>query len=306
MRVVHHRAPLAPVVLEGLAQRFDRVAGPQEPLGQPGTVAVVTNGGLGLSAESMALLPELRVVSCFGAGHEGVDLEAARARGIWVTHAPGTNTATVADHAIGLMLAITRGFHASDREVRAGNWDQARKPRPTLNGGRLGILGFGLIGAQIARRAAAFDMAIAYHTRRARPDVPWRHVGSVLDLARESDVMVLACPGGAATRHLVNAEVLEALGPEGFLVNIARGSVVDTAALVAALQAGRIAAAALDVVDGEPVVPAALLAAPNLLLTPHVAGRSPASLLAQRQTLFASIDAALAGGRPQHVLAGPD
>ena len=256
--------------------------------------AVVTNGSIGLDAAQIAGLPALELVCATGAGYENVDLAAARDRGIAVTHAPGANDATVADHALAFMLALARGIPWLDRAVRAGAWQSSRDERPTLNGGRLGLLGLGQIGARIAARAAAFDMTIGYHTRRPNA-VPWRHCASLVDLARASDFLVVACPGGAATRHLVNREVLEALGPGGFLVNVARGSVVDTAALVAALRERRIAGAGLDVIEGEPEVPADLVALDNVLFTPHVAGRSPAAVAAQGAALAANLATHFAG-----------
>lgn len=302
MSVLHHRIMLQPPVMAALRDRFATIHGPQVPLGQPGTVAVVTNGMNGLSAAQMDLMPDLKVVSCFAAGHENVDLVAARARKIWVTHAPGANAETVADSAIGLMIAGMRGFAQADRRVRAGEWDTVRGIFPTLHGGRLGIVGMGQVGAAIARRAAAFEMTIAYHTRKPRPDLPWAWVASVLDLARDCDVLVLACPGGEATRHLVDAAVLAALGPDGYLVNIARGSVVDTEALIAALREKTILGAALDVVEGEPVPPPALLGLDSLLITPHFAGRSPAALRAQLNILTNNLDNALAGDRPPQAI----
>lgn len=260
-----------------------------------GARAVITNGSTGLTSAQIDQLPGLEIVCAFGAGHENLDVAAARRRGIVVTHAPGANDATVADHAVGLMLAVARGFTVLDPAVRRGEWHSARGERPTLNGGRLGIIGLGRIGAKIAARAAAFDMHIAYSTRTPRTDVQWRHCADLEQLARESDFLVVACPGGAATRHLVNAGVLDALGPEGVLINIARGSVVDTAALVAALESGRIAGAGLDVFEGEPEIPPALLKCPNTVFTPHMSGRSPAAIALQTDMLLASLDAHFSG-----------
>jgi lactate dehydrogenase-like 2-hydroxyacid dehydrogenase len=246
----------------------------------------------------MDALPALGLIACFGAGHENVDLAAARARGIQVSHAPGANNATVADHALALMLGLARGLVSLDAAVKRGGWESSRAARPTLNGARLGLVGMGHIGQAIARRAAAFDMSrIAYCTRTPRSDLPadYEHVGSVLELARSGvDYLVLACPGGPATRHIINREVLRALGPEGFLVNVARGSVVDTEALIAALAAGEIAGAGLDVLEDEPEVPAALLqqgaASDRVLLTPHVSGRSPAAQAAQVVAVMATLE----------------
>lgn len=256
--------------------------------------AVVTNGSTGFTAAQMARFDRLEILCATGAGHENIDVAAARSRGIAVTHAPGANDATVADHALALMLALARGLVGLDRSVRAGEWKSSRADRPTLNGACLGILGLGNVGTRIASRAAAFDMAIGYHTRRPR-DVAWRHHPSLAELARASDFLVVACPGGPSTRHLVNREVLEALGPGGYLVNVARGSVVDTPALIEALRARRIAGAGLDVIEGEPEVPSALLKLDNVLLTPHVAGRSPAAFAAQRKALLANLAAHFAG-----------
>lgn len=267
-----------------------------------GVRAILTNGSTGLTAAHFAQFPDLEIVCSLGAGHENIDLAAARARGITVTHAPGSNDATVADHTLGLMLAVARGFVEIDPKVRAGGWNGMRGDRPTLNGSRLGLIGLGHIGVGIARRAAAFDMEVAYCTRTPRADVSWRHEASVLELARARDYLVAACPGGPATRHLVNAEVLAALGPEGFFINIARGSVVDTAALIAALQSGGIAGAGLDVYEGEPAIPAALLACPNTVFTPHRAGRSPASTRIQTQVFVDAVDAHFGGRAIAHRL----
>ena len=240
--------------------------------------AVVTNGVAGITAAEIAALPRLGIICCMGAGYEGVDLAAARARGINVTHGPGTNDACVADHTMALLLAVLRDIPRFDRAVREGGWRSSDAMRPAANGKRLGILGLGNIGSRIARRASAFDMSIAYHNRRARPDLPYSYYDTPLALAHASDCLVCVLPGGAATRHLVDAAVLDALGPSGFLVNVGRGGVVDTTALIDALGNGQIAGAALDVFEGEPAVPEALRSLPNVVLTPHVAGRSPESL----------------------------
>ncbi|MES2104575.1 MAG: 2-hydroxyacid dehydrogenase [Pseudomonadota bacterium] len=257
--------------------------------------AVVTNGSTGLSATQMELLPRLRLAYSYGAGHENIDVAAAAQRGIAVTHAPGVNNATVADHALALMLAISRGLPQLDRAVKAGGWLQNRKPRPTVNGKRLGLLGMGNIGELIARRAAAFDMQVAYHTRRPRPELPYQYVGSINALAACSDYLILACPGGAATQHLVNREVLENLGSQGFLINIARGSVVDTAALMEALQGKLIAGAALDVIEDEPALPPQASQMDNLIITPHISGRSPEAQQAQHHALMENLAACFTG-----------
>lgn len=235
--------------------------------------AVVTRGPLGLLAEEMDALPNLRIICVSGAGYEKVDVAAAQARGIVVTNGAGVNASTVADHAMALLLAVMRDIPQADASVRRSEWRKAMCP--SLAGKRLGILGLGAVGLAIARRAAAFDMPIAYHNRRARNDVDYVWYPSVRELAAASDVLILATPGGANTRHLVDDEVLQALGPQGYLVNIARASVVDTQELLAALREQRIAGAALDVFDDEPNVPDAFKSLANVVLTPHVAGLSP-------------------------------
>lgn len=256
--------------------------------------AVLTNGSTGLTAAQLDRLRQLEIVCCYGAGYENVDLGAAGARNLPVTHAPGVNDATVADHALALMLALARGIPGLDRAVRAGKWHSSRAERPTLSGASLGVLGLGHVGAKIGARAAAFEMRVGYHTRQPRA-VAFRHYASLVELARASDFLVIACPGGSATRHLVDRAVLEALGPGGFLVNVARGSIVDTEALIAALEAGRIAGAGLDVIEGEPEVPPALLRFENVLFTPHIAGRSPAAVRAQTDALLANLASRFAG-----------
>lgn len=261
----------------------------------PNVRLLLTNGTTGLSAAQMDALPRLELVCAFGAGFENVDLAAATARGIAVAHAPNTNGETVADHALALMLASARGLITLDRAVKAGGWARHRAPRPTLNGARLGVVGLGNIGHAIAVRAQAFGMSIGYHTRTPRTDCRWDHFESVAALADASDFLVLACPGGPATHHLVDADVLARLGRDGFLVNVARGSVVDTAALIEALCDGVIAGAALDVFETEPDVPSALRMLENVVLTPHISGRSPAALQAQIDLLLANLHAHLAG-----------
>jgi lactate dehydrogenase-like 2-hydroxyacid dehydrogenase len=261
----------------------------------PRIEAVLTNGTIGLDAATMARLPCLRFIGCLGAGYENVDLATARARGIVVTNGPGANDKCVADHAFALILAVVRGVVAGDRIVRAGQWAAKRGAPPMLTGKRLGILGLGAIGLQIAKRAEAFEMPIAYHNRRPRSDVTYRYVRSARELAENCDILAVSCPGGPATRHLVNGDVLQGLGPRGILVNIARGSVVDTAALIAALRGGTIAGAGLDVVEGEPDVPAALLEFDNVVLTPHLGGRSPETARSTFELFHRNLRAFLAG-----------
>jgi len=236
--------------------------------------AVLTRGPLGLYAEEIAALPALKIICVIGAGYEHVDLQAASDRGIAVTNGAGVNASSVADHAMALLLSLVRDIPRADAAVRRGEWPKIM--RPSLAGKRLGILGLGAVGMAIAKRAAhGFDMSVSYHNRQHRSDVPYTYCSTPTELARASDFLIVATPGGLGTQHLINRQVLDALGPKGFLVNIARASVVVTADLINALEQRRIGGAALDVYDHEPKVPDALKVLTNVVLTPHVAGLSP-------------------------------
>jgi lactate dehydrogenase-like 2-hydroxyacid dehydrogenase len=237
--------------------------------------AVLTIGVIGITPEEIAAMPALELVCCMGAGYECVPLEVTRARGIATANGAGTNDDCVADHAFGLLIGIVREFRKLDRLCREGVWREAIPQPPNVSGKKLGILGLGTIGQKIAKRAAAFDMEIGYHNRKPKEGVAHRYFGDLKSLATWADFLILAAPGGAATKHLVNAEVLDALGPQGYLVNIGRGSVVDTEALAAALRERRIAGAGLDVYESEPKRPEPLVGLDNVLLTPHMAGWSP-------------------------------
>jgi D-3-phosphoglycerate dehydrogenase len=243
--------------------------------------AVLTNGTTGLTAAEIDCMPQLELVSALGAGYENLPLDHARSRGIALVNGAGTNDHCVADHAFALLLAVVRDVPQLDRATREGVWRDHLPFRPQVSNKRLGIVGLGHIGAKVARRAAGFDMEVGYHNRKPRADAPLpRYFDNVEALARWSDFLVVATPGGAGTRHLIDAKVLAALGPHGFVVNVSRGSVVDTAALAHALAAGTIAGAALDVYEGEPEPPRALLELRNVVLTPHVGGRSPEAITA--------------------------
>lgn len=256
---------------------------------------MVTNGTTGAPRAMIDALPGLELICCLGTGYENVDVDAARARGVMVTHGAGANATSVADHAMALLLAAMRDLPRLDHATRQGSWREGVGLRPIPTGKRMGILGLGAIGERIARRAEGFEMSVAYHTRRPRADMPWRHVGSVAELAEQSDILIVAVPGGASTYHLVDAAVLRLLGPEGFLVNIGRGTVVDSEALAAALRDGTIAGAALDVYDGEPAIPPCLIDAPRLLMTPHCAAWAPEVRAAGAALVRENIEAVLAG-----------
>ena len=246
----------------------------------PRVQAVLTVGATGLSAAQMQAMPQLRWVGALGAGYENIDVAYARACGIAVSNGAGTNDQCVADHAFGLVIAAVRGLVRLDRLTRQGVWRNDIPLPPNVSGKRLGILGLGTIGQKIARRAQAFDMPVGYHNRRPKDGVDFTYFDGVLALAQWADVLLVATPGGAGTRHLVDAPVIAALGPQGYVVNIARGSVVDTAALAQALRTGALAGAGLDVYESEPLPPAELLDLDNVVLTPHVAGWSPEAVQA--------------------------
>lgn len=234
--------------------------------------AVVTSAAIGLKSDVIAALPRLRVVSSFGVGFDALDIAALKARSIPVGYTPGVLDDCVADLAFALLMDVSRGVASGDRFVRRGDWAQGRPPLQTrVSGKRIGIVGLGRIGQAVAERAYGFRMEVGYHNRKPVEGSSFAYFDSVAALAQWADYLVLTVAGGAGTRHLVDRAVLDALGPQGFLVNVARGTVVDEAALVEALQQQRIAGAALDVFEHEPQVPAELLALDNVVLTPHVA-----------------------------------
>ncbi|WP_109481132.1 2-hydroxyacid dehydrogenase [Paraburkholderia sp. C35] len=257
--------------------------------------AVLTNGTTGLAAAEMDAMPQLEFVSALGAGYENIAMSHAKARGIVLANGAGTNDDCVADHAMALLLAVVRDVPQRDRATREGIWRDVLPMRPSVSGKRLGVVGLGNIGQKVARRAAGFDIESAYHNRKPRDGVALRYFGTLHDLARWSDYLVVATPGGPGTQHLIDQAVLEALGPKGFLVNVSRGSVVDTAALARALENGTIAGAGLDVYESEPQPPQSLLHLKNVVLTPHVAGTSPEAITASVDNFIANATRHFAG-----------
>jgi lactate dehydrogenase-like 2-hydroxyacid dehydrogenase len=232
---------------------------------------IQATGSATVDAALIDRLPKLEIIACCGVGYDGIDVAAAKRRNVTVTNTPDVLNDCVADLAMGLLVAAARGIATGDRFVRAGKWLSGNLPLQTkVSGKRLGIVGMGRIGRVIAKRAAGFDMEIAYHARRKVPDVPFRYYGKLVDLARDSDFLLLIVPGGKETFHLVTEEVLRALGPKGILVNVARGPVVDEPALVRCLQEGALGGAALDVFEDEPRVPEALWTMDNVVLVPHI------------------------------------
>lgn len=252
-----------------------------------------------MPAAMIAALPRLEIICNAGAGYEKIDVAAARARGIVVTNTPGVTDGCVADMAMGLLLAAARHIVRGDKYARSGAWSKAAYPLvPRVFGKRMGILGLGSIGLAIARRALAFDMTVSYHNRRPRPDVPYAYRASPAALAAESDFFVVACPGGPATRHIVDAAVLKTLGPKGYVVNISRGSVIDEEALIAALENGTIAGAGLDVLEHEPAVPARLAALDNVVIMPHRGGGTIETWEEVTEAIKANLNAFFAGKKP--------
>jgi hydroxypyruvate reductase len=231
---------------------------------------VASFGPYGVDAKLIDALPKLEIISNFGVGYDAIDIPAAKRRGIIVTNTPNVLNDCVADLAMGLTIDALRRVSQGDRFVRSGGWLKGNLPFAQKVGGRtMGILGYGRVGKAIAKRAEAFGMTIVYHGRRQQANVAYKYYPNLVDMARDADVLMVICEGGAATRHLVNAGVMAALGPDGTLVNVARGSVVDEEALVDALRQGKLGAAALDVYQDEPRVPEALFAMDNVVLQPH-------------------------------------
>ncbi len=241
-------------------------------------VAVLTDGHLGLAPNLMAQLPNLAVIAANGVGYDAIDVGAAADQGVVVTHTPDVLNDEVANCAILLWMATARRLVPNDAYVRAGRWPIEGNTGLTdpIQNRTVGIVGYGRIGQTIARRAAAFDAEILYHARSAK-DAPGEFCPDLVEMAARSDVLIVITPGGPATRHLINVDVLAALGPQGILVNIARGSVVDEAALIAALTDGTLGGAGLDVFENEPQVPAALIAMDNVVLTPHIGSATTAT-----------------------------
>ena len=261
--------------------------------------AMITAGGTQLPGHVMDTLPSLNAIICYGTGHDGVDLKAARERNIAVGNSPGANAASVADLAVTLMLAATRRIIPADGFVRDGSW-AAAKPSPLLRalpgnpGRRIGVYGMGEIGRKIASRMAAFETEVGYFSR-TKYELPYRYFESLEALAEWCNVLMIAVRAGADTHHVVNADILRKIGSDGYVVNIARGSVIDEAALIAALQNSTIAGAGLDVFEKEPHPPGPLTTLPNVVLTPHIGGHTSDSHAAMQDCVIANLEAFFAG-----------
>jgi lactate dehydrogenase-like 2-hydroxyacid dehydrogenase len=275
--VVLMPGPMNPSVAPGLDGKCELIrlweeADPDAVLAaRRNEIVAVATGGTRIDGAFLDRLPAVRIVASFGVGYDQIDATAAAERGVIVTNTPGVLDDEVADTALGLLLMTVRELPQAERYLRAGRWQDGPYPltRATLHGRRMGILGLGRIGQAIADRVAPFGVSVAYHNRR-RKDVDFRYYPSLVEMARDVDILMIVIPGGESTRHLVDAEVLKALGPDGILINVARGTVVDEAALVDALRDGTILSAGLDVFEDEPNVHPGLLDLPNAVLLPHV------------------------------------
>ncbi|HVQ52724.1 MAG TPA: 2-hydroxyacid dehydrogenase, partial [Mycobacterium sp.] len=261
--------------------------------------AAVTTGTSGVNAELMTALPHLGAIVNFGVGYDSTDIDAAAAHGVTLSNTPGVLTDCVADTAVGLMIDVLRRFSAADRFVRAGRWpvDGMYPLTREVSNTRVGILGLGRIGSAIALRLSAFGCTISYHNRHQVADSKYAYMASLEELARNVDVLIVAAAGGDGTKGLINREVLDALGAEGYLINIARGSVVDEDALVEALMAGRLAGAGLDVFAHEPQVPEALLAMDNVVLLPHVGSGTVQTRAAMESLTLRNLESYLQTGQ---------
>ncbi|WP_225774337.1 2-hydroxyacid dehydrogenase [Pseudomonas sp. Marseille-Q5115] len=260
--------------------------------------AVITSGVFGTEIDVLERLPNLKVVCSFGVGYDAIDIAYLADRGIAVSNTPDVLNNAVAETAMALTLCLTRRISEAERFVRAGAWPTGKFPLGRqLTGKTCGIVGLGKIGKTIAQRAAAFEMNIAYF-RRGEPyaGIDYTHYNDLAELARAADYLIVIVPGGAGTQHLINREVLQALGPDGFLINVARGSVVDEQALIAALQAKEIAGAALDVFENEPHVPSELMSMDNVVLAPHIGSGTQETRQAMADLVFANLQQFMADG----------
>jgi lactate dehydrogenase-like 2-hydroxyacid dehydrogenase len=258
--------------------------------------ALVVAGEYPLDKHLIESLPDLGLIACFTVGYDGIDVAWARGRGLEVTHAPGANAEDVADHALGLMLASRRQIAAGDRAVRWGAWtEETRTITPSMKGQRVGVVGLGGIGRALAERCDALKMPVRWWGPRPKPDVPWPRAESLHELALGSDVLAVCARADDANRGLISKAVIEALGPNGLLVNVARGQVVDEEALIAALKDGRLGAAALDVFEQEPTPAARWADVPNTVLTPHTGGATTESVQRMLAMLLENLQAFFAG-----------
>jgi lactate dehydrogenase-like 2-hydroxyacid dehydrogenase len=298
--------PLKPVVVKGLDAicTVHKIAAAKDPdafiAGHSHVRAIAcSDTACKIPGDLMARFPKLELVASFGVGYDHMDVKWAAAHNVVLTNTPDVLTEEVADTALGLLLCTVREFPQAERYLRAGKWLERNYPltKATLRNRTVGMVGMGAIGQAIARRLAAFGVPVVYHTRKPRRDVSYLHCPSLIEMARAVDILMVIVPGGAGTAKLINAEVLDALGPDGILINMARGSVVDEPALIKALQDKRIMAAGLDVFAKEPDVPQELIAMDNVVLFPHLGSASVYTREKMDQLVVDNI-AAWAAGKP--------
>lgn len=288
-----HLAPLSPI-LESAYDVYRFWEGP--PIEAAHDIrALIVAGEYPLDKALIERLPSLDLIACFTSGYDGIDVDWCRDRGLAVTHAPGVNHEDVADHALGLILAARRQIVSGDRQVRSGGWTaETRSITPSLGGQKLGVVGLGAIGAAVARRAETFRMNVSWWGPRPK-DAEWPRAHSLPALALASDILVVACKADDTNRGLISREVLQALGPDGLLVNVARGQLVDEDALIDMLKSGALGQAALDVFAEEPTDPSRWADVPNLVLTPHTAGATTAGVQGMLMLLMQNLQAHFAG-----------
>jgi hydroxypyruvate reductase len=302
--LIYSRFPKA--MMARIGERFDLIDAAGKPPVETFSAeqlkdvrALITAGGQKLGSDVMDMLPALGAIICYGTGYDGVDFKAATERKIVVGNSPGANAASVADLAMTLMLAVTRRILPADHYLREGGWAAAKpsplmSPQPGNPGRKVGVYGMGEIGRKIAMRAAAFETDVAYYSR-SKHDVPYTYMSSLDALVEWCDVLMIAVRAGADTHHIVDAAMLKKLGPNGYVINISRGSVIDQAALVSALTDKTVAGAGLDVFEKEPHAPDTLTALPNVVLTPHIGGHTLDSHTAMQDCVIANLTAFYAG-----------
>lgn len=273
-----------------LSETYDVVHWPQAEARAGDIRAALTIGSTGLTNAMIDALPQLGLIACFGAGYDGIDVSHAHARNVVVTNCPNVNNEDVADVALGLMISTVRKLALGDANVRAGKWRDGIGYTQRFTGMKTGIVGLGAIGMAIADRAFAFKHEIAWQGPRPKPDSPYRYEPDLIELAKWADILVIACPALPGTEKMISAEVIEALGPQGVLVNIARGSIVDEDALIAALKSGKLGGAGLDVFEEEPTPAARWADVPNTALMPHQGGGSFQAIRATTQLALENLE----------------
>ncbi len=264
--------------------------------------AVIVAGDAPLDKAELSGLPALKLIACFTTGYDRIDLAWAKARGLIVTNAPGANTRDVVDHAVGMIIACRRRFQFGEATLRSGGWTPERRfITPSLAGQRVGIVGLGRIGLGVMAFCEQLGMTPAWWGPRDKPEAPLPRAESLLQMARASDVLVVCCPSDETNHGLISAEIIQAVGPDGLLVNVARGALVDEDALIAALKDGRLGGAALDVFATEPTPPDRWADVPNTLLTPHMAGATRTGVANMLSMLRANLAAFFAGAAPPFI-----